>query len=84
MKKTMYVLRFGNWDPDTVIIADSIKKIAQAICHYCEENLYFPDMDELIQQMKEREKNGYIYLYDKIDGIPEHLEISVNEGYMWE
>ena len=84
MKKTMYVLRFGNWDPDRVIIADSLEKIADAIRHYCEDELYFPDVKELVQHMKKREKEHYIYLYDKVENVPDYLEISVNEADMWE
>lgn len=84
MKKTMYVLRFGNWDPDTVIVADSLEKIADAICSSCEDDLYFPDVKELIQHMKKREKEHYIHLYDKVEDVPDYLEVSVNKGYMWE
>ena len=34
--------------------------------------------------MKKREKEHYIYLYDKVENVPDYLEISVNEADMWE
>ena len=81
MKKNPYILRFGDWDPDTVIVADTLEQIAEAICEYCEDRLFFPDKIELVKQMKQREKEGCVYLFDKDDQVPEDYEIMVNRGF---
>ena len=67
----MYVMKMDdNWNSDYVCVCKTLKDVAEEVFMICEEEEgYFPTLTkkELIANMKQREKEGYIELLDNED-----------------
>ena len=71
----MYILTIANgWNDDYVRVFKTVNKLAKAISEdFLDEGVVFL-VEDIKQQIQEREKNGYLYLFD-----PTELDNSIKE-----
>ena len=66
MKKQYVYILGANGDPDYKRVFKTRRGVAKAIQKDYEWEGQYPDLKDIIANIKEREKNNYIYIYDDV------------------